>query len=68
MYTVILDHLIKVKNSIHGNKIEEAKSYICDMFLYLCDAKRYIDTAIYDNAIKFKDYFFSRITKTRQGR
>ncbi len=64
MYTVILDHLIKVKNSIHGNKIEEAKSYICDMFLYLCDAKRYIDTAIYDNAIKFKDYFFSRITKT----
>ena len=64
MYTVILDHLIKVKNSINDNKIDDAKSYLCDMFIYLCDAKRYIDTQIYDNAIKFKDYFFSRVTKS----
>ena len=64
MYTVILDHLIKVKNSINDNKIDEAKSYLCDMFIYLCDTKRYIDTQIYDNAIKFKNYFFSRVTKS----
>ena len=64
MYTVILDHLIKVKNSIIDNKIDDAKSYLCDMFIYLCDAKRYIDTQIYDNAIKFKNYFFSRVTKS----
>ncbi len=64
MYTVILDHLIKVKNSINDNKIDDAKSYLCDMFIYLCDAKRYIDTQLYDNAIKFKDYFFSRVTKS----
>ena len=64
MYTVILDHLIKVKNSINDNKIDDAKSYLCDMFIYLCDAKRYIDTQIYDNAIKFKDYFFSRVSKS----
>ena len=64
MYTVILDHLIKVKNSIIDNKIDDAKSYLCDMFIYLCDAKRYIDTQLYDNAIKFKDYFFSRVTKS----
>ena len=31
------------------------------MFIYLCDAKRYIDIAIYDNAVRFKDYFFSHL-------
>lgn len=64
MYTVILDHLIKVKNAIKCKNIDEAKSYICDMFIYLCEAKRYIDTTIYDNAINFKNYFFSNLTKS----
>lgn len=60
-YTVMLDHLIKIKNAVKNNKICDAKSYICDMFIYLCDAKRYIDIAIYDNAVRFKDYFFSHL-------
>lgn len=64
MYTVILDHLIKVKNAIKCKNIDEAKSYICDMFIYLCEAKRYIDTTIYDSAISFKNYFFSNLTKS----
>lgn len=64
MYTVILDHLIKVKNAIKCKNIDDAKSYICDMFIYLCEAKRYIDTTIYDSAISFKNYFFSNLTKS----
>ncbi len=64
MYTVILDHLIKVKNAIKCKNIDDAKSYICDMFIYLCEAKRYIDTTIYDSAINFKNYFFSNLTKS----
>ena len=34
------------------------------MFIYLCEAKRYIDTTIYDSAINFKNYFFSNLTKS----
>lgn len=64
MYTVILDHMIRTKNAFKSNKVLEAKSYVCDMFIYLCDAKRYIDTEIYDSAVKFKDYFFSHITES----
>lgn len=63
-YTVILDHLIKVKNALSTNRILTAKSQICDLFMYLCDAKRYIDSAIYDSILNFKDYFFSHITES----
>ena len=63
-YTVILDHLIKIKNAVKTNKVLEAKSYLCDMFVYLCEAKRYIDTPVYDNSVKLKNYFFSNIKES----
>ena len=61
-YTVILDHLIKIKNSLATDRVIKAKSQMCDLFIYLSEAKRYIDSAIYDSIVKFKDYFFSHIT------
>ncbi len=64
MYKVILDHLIKAKNSLSSSNVICAKLHICDLFVYLCDAKRYIDTAIYDNIVKYKNYFFSNITES----
>ena len=63
-YTIILDHLIKIKNCMAVGKILDAKSEICDLFIYLCDAKRYIDITVYDSAVKFKNYFFSNITES----
>lgn len=63
-YTVILDHLIKIKNAIRTNRILRAKSQLCDLFIYLCEAKRIIDTTIYDNTLEFKDYFFSNLKES----
>lgn len=63
-YTVILDHLIKIKNAIRTNRILRAKSQLCDLFIYLCEAKRIIDTTIYDSTLEFKDYFFSNIRES----
>ncbi len=63
-YTVILDHLIKIKNAIRTNKILRAKSRLCDLFIYLCEAKRVIDTTIYDSTLEFKDYFFSNLKES----
>lgn len=63
-YTVLLDHLIKIKNAVKTNKVLDAKSYLCDMFVYLCEAKRYIDTPVYDNSVKLKNYFFSNIKES----
>ena len=64
MYTMLLDYLIKLKNSIKSNKFSDAKLYISDMFIHLCDAKRYIDSTIYGSAVKFKDYFLSNLTQS----
>lgn len=63
-YTVILDHLIKIKNAIRTNRILRAKSQLCDLFIYLCEAKRIIDTTIYDSTLEFKDYFFSNLKES----
>lgn len=63
-YTVILDHLIKIKNAIRTNRILRAKSRLCDLFIYLCEAKRIIDTTIYDSTLEFKDYFFSNLKES----
>lgn len=63
-YTVILDHLIKIKNCLSQNRIFQAKSQICDMFIYLCEAKRYVDSNIYESCVKFKDYFFNSFTES----
>lgn len=63
-YQIILDHLIKVKNALVTNRILSAKSQVCDLFIYLCEAKRFIDSTIYESAVKFKDYFFSHIKES----
>lgn len=64
LYKIILDHLIKTKNSLSNSNIIMAKSHICDLFVYLCDSKRYIDTSIYDKIVKFKDCFFSNVSES----
>lgn len=63
-YQVILDNLIKIKNLLKDGKIEQAKNQLCELFVYLCDAKRFIDQQIYDDIVKFKNYFFSNISQT----
>ncbi len=63
-YKIILDHLIKIKNALAINRIITAKSQVCDLFIYLCEAKRYIDSAIYDSIVNFKDYFFSHVKES----
>lgn len=57
-YTILLDSTIKIKNAIKSNKINEAKYLICEMFVYLSETKSYIDTAIYDKVLVFKNLFF----------
>ncbi len=63
-YQVILDNLIKVKNLLVDKKIESARCQLCELFVYLCESKRYIDSPIYDEIVSFKNYFFSHIEKS----
>lgn len=63
-YQIILDNLIKIKNLLSDKKISDAKNQICELFVYLCESKRFIDSQIYDDIVKFKNYFFTNIQKS----
>lgn len=63
-YTIILEHLTKTKDYLAFNKISEAKLEICDMFVYLCEAKRFIDISVYNKALAFKNYFWKNIKES----
>ena len=63
-YTIILEHLTKTKDCLIFGKITDAKSEICDLFVYLCEAKRYIDISIYNKALSFKNYFWKNIQES----
>ena len=63
-YTVILDSMIKIKNHLNGNQIIKAKSELCELFVYLAEAKRYIDSAIYEQIMEFKNLLFDNMIKS----
>ena len=63
-YTIILEHLTKTKDCLIFGKIADAKSEICDLFVYLCEAKRYIDISVYNKALSFKNYFWKNIQES----
>lgn len=63
-YTVILDYLGKIKKYLNENKIKETKKAMSDLFVYLADAKRYIDLPVYDELVKLKNTIFNNTTKS----
>lgn len=63
-YQIILDNVIKIKNLLSDEKIIDAKHQLCELFVYLCESKRYIDSQIYDDIVKFKNYFFTNLEKS----
>lgn len=67
-YQVILDNLIKTKNLISTNRAEEAKCQLCELFVYLCEAKRFIDLQIYDDIVEFKNFLLQNLHKSFFGK
>lgn len=63
-YQVILDYLIKIKNLLSAKKIQDARNMLCELFVHLCESKRYIDSQVYEEVVKFKNYFFSNINES----
>ena len=63
-YQIILDNLIKIKNLLSDRKISDAKNQLCELFVHLCESKRFIDSQIYDDIVKFKNYFFANLQKS----
>lgn len=63
-YTAILDVMIKLKNCFVLNNISNAQEHLYKLFVYLCDAKEFIEEDIYNDIIMLKDSFFSNLQES----
>ncbi len=53
---------------LNQNKISKAQNELLWLFVMLCNAKKIIDTKLYDDVINFKEVFFDDIYKNFIGR
>lgn len=56
-YSDIKSALVKFKKELKANKIKDSNLTLCELFVYLCEYERYIDSDIYNEILKFKKQF-----------
>ena len=54
---MIYTYLVKFKKEFDSNKIKNAYLVLCELFSYLCEQERCIDSAIYNKLVEFKKIF-----------
>ncbi len=57
IYYMIYTYLVKFKKEFDSNKIKNAYLVLCELFSYLCEQERCIDSAIYNKLVEFKKIF-----------
>ncbi len=62
-YTKIYDYLELVRTHLLDKKILRAKMTFYEMFITLCNAKRVMDSAFYDEIMEFKTLFIDNLDK-----
>ena len=56
-YKTLISHIIKCQKEFNNSKIINSYLKLCEIFMYLCDEKRYIDSYIYQELTKMKNIF-----------
>lgn len=49
--------LVRLKYKLNKNQPEKSYTALCELFIHLCEHKRYIDILLYDEIINFKNLF-----------
>lgn len=64
-YCKLSDMLISFTKSFHSFNVIKAYLKICELFMYLCEEKQYIDNAIYDKILEFKNLYLDSNNKIK---
>lgn len=56
-YKTLISHIIKFQKEFNNSKIINSYLKLCEIFMYLCDEKRYLDSDIYKELLKLKNKF-----------
>ncbi len=56
-YKTLISYIIKLQKEFNNSKFANAYLRLCEIFMFLCEEKKYLDTSLYQNIIKFKNDF-----------
>ena len=58
-YETLISHVIKFQKEFNKSNIINSYLHLCEIFMYLCEEKRFIDTSIFCNLSDFKTQFMN---------
>ncbi|MBR5303746.1 MAG: patatin-like phospholipase family protein [Candidatus Gastranaerophilales bacterium] len=56
-YKTLISHITKFQKEFNNSKIVNSYLKLCEIFMYLCDEKKYLDSDIYKELFKLKNKF-----------
>ena len=56
-YKTLISYIIKFQKEFNKNSMVNSYLKLCEIFMYLCEEKRYIDSCIFQDLLKFKNNF-----------
>lgn len=62
-YNELLSHLLRFQKVFLKNKYTESYLYLCEMFIFLCEEKKYLDSNIYKKILDFKNMYLENIVE-----
>ncbi len=64
-YSQLQNYIVKLKDELEHKKLKGAYLTSCEMFVYLCEHKKYIDMTLYEKILYFKKVFDSNVVKSK---
>ena len=59
-YQTLVSHIIKFQKEFNNSNLINARLKLCEIFMFLCEEKKYLDTFIYQKLLDFKNCFLKR--------
>lgn len=56
-YKKLLKHLLKFQKEFNKKSLGNSYLSLCEMFVFLCEENKYLDSVVYDKILEFKDLF-----------
>ena len=63
-YEELLVYLIKFQKDFNKTNVINSYLKLCEIFMFLCEEKKYLDSRIYDMILQFKNSFLKNYKKT----
>ncbi len=63
-YETLLDFILKFQKEFNKKNIIKSYLCLCEMFMFLCDEKKYIDSFLYDKLSSFKALYIKNYKPT----